>query len=530
MAHRPGFVIPNASDAGVSFRQAEPDAGDFSIIGNGEYGVLSGCDAAVNTLTVSLVGGPHVVVNNGDIQRIPSGSVSLSPGGEVDRFDLVAWDGSALTVIHGTPSDDAKFPEIPDGHVVLWAVLVGSGTSSLSTSNLVDKRKLFTHGAKGSVGANEVFIQNYLSGDDRVGFTITGDGGIQWAADGVSINYFEGPKRIVVSGGKLVADSGIEAGDTSTINGDLYVTGTIHSSDRLKGPVDPNGAGIVGSPGDIYSNTTTGQQYTYRSALIGWAEIYADEYPPGTVIASMLTGTDAAAHMVGWLALDGSSYAASNPVLGRLPSMASFNHWKSGAPGSEVYTLPDTRSAFLMGGESGNLGKVNGSNNKTLTTGNLPAHRHFDGASNTSSSGVHSHTVSVSPAGAHAHTIGGGAHSHAVSDPGHMHSANHGLNIPTSFITMLWGGKYRLVAWSGSEGGPAVDIFQYSTLEKTGITIPSGAAHSHTVSREADHSHTSVVTSSSGHTHALPNESVVGSGAPVDVTPKNLSVVYYVKV
>ena len=40
--HRSGYIIPNASDADINSLQAEPDAGDFSILGNNTFGVLSG--------------------------------------------------------------------------------------------------------------------------------------------------------------------------------------------------------------------------------------------------------------------------------------------------------------------------------------------------------------------------------------------------------------------------------------------------------------------------------------------------------
>ena len=372
-----------------------------------------------------------------------------------------------------------------------------------------------------------MFAQNYLPGDGEVGFTITGDGTLKWASDGVTVRYQTGPKRLVVSGGKLVAEDGFNAGATSYITGDLHVSGHIFSSDRLRGPSDPNGAGIPGTPGDIYSNTTTGQQYTYRTG-VGWAEIYADEYPPGTIIASLLQGADAATHMVGWLPLDGTQYLATDPALGRIPSLASLNGWKSVVGGSEVYTLPDTRGAFFMGA-TGAPGAVSGSNTKTLITDNLPPHKHFP-VTSTAVSGAHTHSVSLTASGAHSHTVSGGAHSHTVEDPGHMHGGNHGYNIRTSFILVLWGGNYRLKSGPGTDPGPSVDAFEWSTKETTGITIPPSGSHAHVVSQQSDHSHVATASTVAGHSHELPTESVVGNSTPMDITPKHLSVIYYIKV
>ena len=107
--HRPGFVIPNASDSGISFRQAEPDAGDFVVLGSGNFGVLDGYDLAVSPGSVSIGSATNRAVVNGNIVTTAQGSsLSIRSSGSSDRLDLVGVDASGnLVLLEGTASDDA---------------------------------------------------------------------------------------------------------------------------------------------------------------------------------------------------------------------------------------------------------------------------------------------------------------------------------------------------------------------------------------------------------------------------------------
>jgi hypothetical protein len=533
MAHRPGFVIPNASDGLVSFRQAEVDAGDTSILGNERYGVLYGCELNVTSLSLALGSGPHVIVADGQVYRIDAAGeqVTLNTGSSTDRFDLVGWDLDApgLIVVAGTPTGDPKFPFIPDRFVPFAAVYVAAGATSITSGNVIDKRRLILNGARGAVDATEVFLKNINSATGSTRYEVLGNGSTRWDNNAVSLGYVDG--SLTVQGSPLSALSGLSVTGELSVTGTVAATGNLTAKNFKRGSGDPTGAGVLGIPGDEYSRTDTGQKYIYRSGGIGWAEIYADEYPPGTIISSLLTGTDAETHMAGWLPLLGGTFTAAQ--MGRLADMgAPFSTWKNETPPGELetWTVPNLTDKGLLGGTPGAIG---GSNNVTLTEANLPSHKHFSGTTTTSAGGHdHSGVTTTGNAGSHNHVVSEGAHSHAVNDPGHLHYGNHGVNSRTNFVVWFWGGKSKLDSAAGADAShtQSVEGVPWTSWEQTGITIPSGGAHTHRVSSAGDHNHSVNIGAVSGHTHSLPTESAVGSGAEVNITPAHLRVTYYVKV
>jgi hypothetical protein len=524
MAHRPGFLIPNSNDPIVSYRQAEPDAGDFSVLGNDRYGVFYGCLLAVNTLSLALTGGPHIVMSNGTILVIESAAeITLNTGSSTDRFDLVGWDttSSALTVVPGAPVDDPTFPDLPADFVLFAAAFVPAGASSITASNVIDKRVLLLNGARGAAAADAMFLQNRIPGVG-VGFQALGDGSMSWSDGIVSLALTD--DQLTVSGRALRALNGLNVTGAVTVTGPATVSGVLTASNYKRGAGDPNGLSISGEYGDEFSNTLTGQKYIWRGEEVGWAEIYADEYPPGTIISSLLTGTAAATHMVGWIPLLGGTF--SDAEMGRIPDLGEpFSAWDNG---NGTWTVPNLTSKFLGGGTPGDLG---GANQVVLSVAQLPSHQHFGGAGATGSGGGHGHTIAVSGGGDHVHTVGSGSHSHTVSDPGHFHNGNHGDNVPTNFIVAEWGGVNKIDGpfhdtshtWSV---GPAIK----TTINTTGVTIPASGAHSHTVAQAGSHTHTATVTSAGAHTHTFPTETAVGQGNPVSTVPAHLGVTYYVKV
>jgi hypothetical protein len=525
MAHRAGFLIPNASDVGVvSYRQAEPDAGDFSILGNDRYGVFYGCGLTSSGLTLALTDGPHIILVDGVVQLLPStGSVTINTGSTTDRFDLIGWDVAAsdLTVIAGVPVDDPKFAEIPDGVVVIAAVYVAAGASSINNSNVIDKRRLLLHGARGAAAGNETFLYNLLP-SGQIGFSATGSGTLGWDDNSVSLGITG--NKLTVNGKRFHASSGLDVTGSIEIDGSATVSGVLAASNYKRGAGDPTAAGVAGVPGDEYSRTDTGQKYIYRSGGIGWAEIYADEYPPGTIIASLLTGPAAETHMAGWLPLNGQP--VNDADVGRLPDLGSpFSSWNNG---NGTWTMPDLSGKVLLGGVPGATG---GTGAVVLTEANLPPHKHFGGAASTGAGGGHTHPGSTSSAGGHNHEVTGGSHSHTVNDPMHAHSGNHGNNVATPFIVAEWNGQNKLDGpFNDSSHTWSVGPSNFTTLNKTGITIPTGGAHSHSVSSVAGHTHAVSVSSVGAHSHSFPEESPVGSGKPLNVVPPHLAVTYYVKI
>ena len=533
--HRSGYIIPNASDADINSLQAEPDAGDFSILGNNTFGVLSGgvCSGESGTV-ISVTAGAFLI--DGEIVTSTSGSVTLSVGASSPRFDLVGYDtDSGLTHIAGTPSAEPKFAFIPDTFIVLAAVFINSLDETISASDIVDKRHLLLSGAKGAVSGVSTFIRNIDPDTGSALFSVTGAGTISWGSSGSpSISKDVAGTGVAVSG-KLTAGTGIGVTGNADVSGDLTVTGVATSSNFKRGAGDPNSTSLFGNPGDIYSRTN-GQQFT-RLASGTWAEIYADEYPPGTVLSSLLEGDAVTTFMgAGWLKF-GATYADAD--VGRLASMGSnFAGWYNS--GSGQWTLPDLSNTFLAGSALGSLNGVPavvGDNAVTISTAQLPSHKHFEGSLvegqlRTSSMGSHVHTISSAVAGGHSHSVAGGLHDHPVSDPGHEHSANHGNNIPTNFVAVLWGGGSKLDGpFHDKSHTWTVEPCLYTTRNPAGITIPPNTGnHSHSLATVVGHTHATSAASAGEHFHTMPTESGAGSGSPVDVTPKHLKVHYYLKV
>jgi microcystin-dependent protein len=86
--------------------------------------------------------------------------------------------------------------------------------------------------------------------------------------------------------------------------------------------------------------------------------------------------------------------------------------WKSGSD----LVLPDLGDTILIQADTiATLGATGGSNTRTLTTNELPAHTHT-GPSHTHSTPAHQHTGTTSTNGAHTHTTPQGASTGSSSD------------------------------------------------------------------------------------------------------------------
>lgn len=137
------FTIPNEADAGNA-NQAEPDSIDFAILAAALQGsaVVAGCvpsdgasglqvDVAVGAV---IVDGTPVVVDSGTVT--PGTADGTNP-----RFDLVTVNSSGtLSVTAGTAAANPVFPSIPSNSVVLAAVYIAAGATTLATADIVDKR------------------------------------------------------------------------------------------------------------------------------------------------------------------------------------------------------------------------------------------------------------------------------------------------------------------------------------------------------------------------------------------------------
>lgn len=144
-----GFTVPNADQFGVTIQsldQAEPDSLDFSILGDGNYGVLSGCG-----ITVFSAGDGSALLTNGEVfingefGTVSSTTLNFSAAGVDPRFDIIVAEKSGAsfiynTVVGTTDATNPVFPTISATQVPLYALYRKSGTT-FGSNSVVDKRK-----------------------------------------------------------------------------------------------------------------------------------------------------------------------------------------------------------------------------------------------------------------------------------------------------------------------------------------------------------------------------------------------------
>jgi len=145
---------------------------------------------------------------------------------------------------------------------------------------------------------------------------------------------------------------------------------------------------------------------------------------------------------------------------------------------------PDLTNRFVMGAGSSNELTTGGSNERTLTTSNMPQHRHtFSDSATTNTAGNHSHSGSTNTTGAHSHSSG-------------------------------WYGPRGA---DGSFSGFATNNSNYGNVD-TG----SAGNHSHTISTNTtgNHSHTLSVSG---------NTNYQGSSTAFDNKPAYMALAYIMK-
>ena len=151
-----GFTVPNASEYGTTIQsldQAEPDSLDFTILGNGNYGVLSGANITVYSIDngSAALTASDVFINS-FYGHVSASTVTFDAADADARFDIVVAirvDATTYTygVVKGTPSaTNPLFPTISSDKLPLYAIYRKSGVT-LTDLCVVDKRK---------------FVENYI--------------------------------------------------------------------------------------------------------------------------------------------------------------------------------------------------------------------------------------------------------------------------------------------------------------------------------------------------------------------------------
>lgn len=386
---RSGFIIPNAALVAPDYQAAQPDQGDFLLLGNEQFGVVFGCKVALSFPTVSLttVGEPttaHTLVCKGEIFLLSgAATASLAVRGAQARLDLVVFDSQngGFKVVSGTPADNPVFPDITSSMVVLAAVSVPS-TSSPATPTLIDKRVLLpVVQVSDSTSASIIRTYDVSTSPPTQVFNIDGHGKLTWGTQTALEQLSPGIIKIT---SEL---------DVDTIVADTIFLGgvALHADSRISWGSSLPGSGTTG---DIWVSNLTGDIYVWQATA--WV-LVGTSTPSGSVIMSFL----APASMAGWLPLLGQTVAVG--AAGNLPTL--FPAWVSGGN----ITLPDMRGRLPVGGgyvSSSAPGFVNGTNpsgtvvddhgtvSTSIAISNLPAHKHRT-SDVTNVDGVHQHAIPI---------------------------------------------------------------------------------------------------------------------------------------
>lgn len=202
MADRDGFLIKNVSQVGADLPVAEADKGDFIILGNARYGVLSGmvCTRPGDAYSGLITSAEGTLLVNGEVVTATVASVT-APGTTSgnSRFDLVVYDldVSGVRLVTGTasPSGHPVFPDITETMVPLCSVYV----SPESTFQITDKRNMLSTEVVG-LGVDKVVIVTDGTGAElfHMGGSTGGysPGWMKWI-DGTEIRH-SGVKEITI--------------------------------------------------------------------------------------------------------------------------------------------------------------------------------------------------------------------------------------------------------------------------------------------------------------------------------------------
>lgn len=531
MALREGFIVPNSGTYAPDYQTAQPDQGDYLILGNSRYGVIQGCAVTLQSSTVVIGAAPNLVFIDGQVVSVPAGSTSLNiaNAGTDPRFDLVCVSQTeGLTLRVGAAQANPVFPDVPAGDVVLAAVY----TNTSGVRRVIDKRVFLQPSIVSVQNAVTPYhiVKHHSSDGQGVKFSIDGNGKISWGS-GASASADTHLERL--ESGELKISDGLTVTDL-TVSGTASIAGySVVTDNYIKWDTSANRP-TSADVGDVFVDTTTGTLNVWRTDpsdnVAKWFTVQPN-VPAGAVVMSFLSPDK----MEGYLPLDGST--VTKAAAGNLWSL--HPEWRL-ANGTEFLQLPNMAGRFPLGRAeyttantaTGTVRDAAGTIGISLKTDNLPAHRHFPQgpAWVTDSVGGHEHPAQIATSsGAHSHTVAeAGNHSHSYTDPTHDH---------------FWGGGWPIVAvdpdapHDSCMDNPFVDSSHnyrtrpelLSTPATVNIQINEGGRHSHTLSGSGTHSHTATVGAGGGHFHTLPTESAVGNNQEITFAPPSLSLYFYIK-
>lgn len=147
------WTIPNSGDAAIAdSKQAQIDAQDLAylILGLNGTGVVSGCAVTPQgspDMTVAVAAG--VIQSDGVEAAVTAGNATIGTADSTNpRFDIVvATSAGSKAVRAGTAAATPTFPALTAGDVPLAAVFVPASDTTISSTQIVDKRVVIGPGA-----------------------------------------------------------------------------------------------------------------------------------------------------------------------------------------------------------------------------------------------------------------------------------------------------------------------------------------------------------------------------------------------
>jgi hypothetical protein len=524
MALRGGFRIPNADTFAPDYQTAQPDQGDFLILGNSQYGVVSGCQVQIVDNRASVTGsGPHIVVVGGTSYTIgSSSSKGFSSANTLPRFDLVVFHTTdGFTVISGNPSNNPVFPDIDANMVVLYAIFVPSGSGN--SARLIDKRNFLQTSI---VGLNSSTLVKNYDETGAVKVTVDGDGKITWS-NGASIEKSVTSNTITVTDNinlvNLTASGSISAGGYSVI-----------TSNNIKWSATASPPATI--TGNIHVDTSNGEVSVYKNS--SWVSLDT-RLTSGSVISSFL-GPDRMDPT--WLLLDGSSVTQSQ--AGAALWSLFYEDWKDpiGA-GSPTMSLPNMAGRLPIGigstgspnSPTGTVVDAAGTMRHKIALDEMPIHSHEVGPRKTGLDGKHTHkgtTANPFP-DKHDHgriledTVG---HDHPARDLGHRHDWTDGWPFVATYLGIGADISQDRIFNDRDHHYPG-KLSQSSDNAYANIVVDTGGKHKHTISPDGTHTHTYTTEFSTPdtHDHSLPVHSEAGGLETMSIAPPALSLYFYIK-
>lgn len=139
------FTIPNFADAAAR-DQAGPDSVDFDALiagieGNGVISGLAVTEDSPASLTVDYAAGTLVIANTA--VTIVADSITAGAADPNDpRFDIVVVNSSGtVSIVAGTAASlNRVFPALPASSIILAALDIQAGATTIPTARIVDKR------------------------------------------------------------------------------------------------------------------------------------------------------------------------------------------------------------------------------------------------------------------------------------------------------------------------------------------------------------------------------------------------------